>query len=66
MGFHKVDDLSESIFLNYRIGIQQEDELALRLKYGLIVGFGKTGVFAIGNNFELREFFLHHLHTTIH
>ena len=42
MSIHNVDDLSDTIFTNKRIWIEQQDILTTRLTDSYIVGFGKA------------------------
>jgi hypothetical protein len=49
MGIHESEALSEGVFLNQSIGVEQQDVFARALPDGLVVGDRKTGVALVGD-----------------
>ena len=57
---HKFERLAEGVFLNQRVGVEQQHIFARRLPDCLIVGNRKARVLLVLNQFHLRKLFGHH------
>ena len=62
----KLHTLAESIPFHHRVGVEQQYQVAFALAYGLVVGFGKSGVIVVGNEVHLGVFPPHHFHRPVH